>query len=119
MADLDFFEDKLDETEQLMVLRDFTQKTGVLHEAQVMHLKYWFLMLTNATDFEIEFQPDSSKVIYRVLKTKGKKPENYNKNLNQLSEYVKFLLGTRYSTVVEDKICQKKKKPSSHSKKKR
>lgn len=89
--------------EQLLMLKDMTNRTGVMHEAQVIQLKYWFFMLFPEVDkFEIMFDPDKSTLTYKVLSVKNAEEYSNNKNFNILSEYIKFLLGTRYTLRVED-----------------
>lgn len=89
--------------EQLIMLRDLTNRTGVLHEAQVMQLKYWFFMLyPEVSKFEIIFDPEQSVLIYKVLSVKKEEDYRNNSNFNQLNEYIKFLLGARYILRVED-----------------
>lgn len=109
----------LDIKEQLILLKSLTNQTGILHEAQVMQLKYWFIGLTNASKFTIGFDPEKAKIIYKVSEIKGKPPKDIDKNLNTLTEYVKFLLGNKYSVEVEDLPCLKKKKQDSRLPKKK
>jgi hypothetical protein len=86
--------------EKILLLRDMTRRTGVLHEFQVENLKYWFFMLYSEVDkFEIMFDFEKSTLTYKVLSTKDSEAFHKNNNFNTLSEYVKFLLGQ--NTVVK------------------
>lgn len=101
---------QLDSVEkQIFFLKELTKRTGILHEAQINQLKFWFVCLTNAVEFTISFDFDNSKIIYKVSKTDGPAPKNQNKNIDLLNDYVKVLLGSRYSVNIEN-LCQPKKK---------
>ena len=94
---------ELNTKEQLLLLKDLTERTGVLHEAQVLQLKYWFFMLyPEVSKFEIMFDPEDSTLIYKVLSVKDEEQHRNNNNFSYLKEYVKFLLGTRYILRVEN-----------------
>ena len=93
--------DGLNSEEQFAVLRDLTNRLHVLHEAQIIQLKYWFFMLySEVSKFEITFDPDSSTLTYKVLSVKNAEEFANNKNLGTLNEYVQFLLGKRFVTKV-------------------
>lgn len=93
---------QLSTEEQLMVLKDMTRRLGVLHEAQLQQIKYWFFMLySEVSKFEIIFDNEHSALTYKVIAVKNVEEFKNNKNFNTLSEYIKFLLGQRFVTKVE------------------
>lgn len=94
--------DGLSTEEQLILLRDMTKKLNVLHEAQVVQLKYWFFMLYSEIEkFEIVFDPDRSTLTYRIFAIKNIEEHVNNKNFDTLEKYIKFLLGERFRLRVE------------------
>jgi hypothetical protein len=94
-------EEKDDDLEQLMLLRDLTNRTGVLIEAQCLQLKYYPLIMTHAIESSFEFDFDKSKIIFNLTKTKGKEPRNIKKRLDVLAKCTKMLLGDEYTVVVK------------------
>lgn len=95
-------DEQLSTEEQLIMLRDMTKKLNVLHEAQVLQLKYWFFMLySEVSKFEIVFDPDRAMVTYKVIALKNVEEFENNKNLDTLRGYIRFLLGQRFGTQVE------------------
>lgn len=82
--------------EQLVLLRDLTRTTGVLHDAQVLQLKLWPLVaVPHATASEFVFNWEDKEIDFR-MKVKGKAPKDLQKRLESLDESVKFLLGDDY-----------------------
>jgi hypothetical protein len=82
--------------EQLMLLRDITKRTGILHDAQVLQLKMWPLILLpfsksakakiDTTKYEITFEVD----------VHGKLPKDADTHFGRLNEAVKWLLGKEW-----------------------
>lgn len=91
---------KDDDFEQLLLLRDVTARTGILHEAQILQLKYYPLITTHAINSEIKFDFEGSKIIFNLTQTKGIKPKDFEKRLTILSRYTKQLLGEEYRVIV-------------------
>lgn len=86
--------------ETLYKLREFTRTTGGLHELQVMQLKCWPLVITNATDSTCEFGYDTKTVIFKLSKLKGKKPKDFKKRLKMLAKATQELLGGEYEVLI-------------------
>jgi hypothetical protein len=89
-----------EQLEQLILLRDLTAKTGILHEAQVQQLRLWPLMLTHATKVDLFFNPSEKIIIFELGQAKGPKPKDLKKNIHILSSWTKFLLGEHYKVSV-------------------
>lgn len=101
------------EWDQLMALRAVTQTTGVLHEAQVLQLRYWpRIALPHSTSCEIAyFQKEKDEVTgaltqrptieFRVVLGKAKPPKDLKKRLAGLSRSVKDLLGPDFTVRVK------------------
>lgn len=99
--------DKIDENfEQLMLLKSITKKTGGLHEAQVLQLKMYPLVLTHATKSEFSFDFNKKAIIFTITEVKGKTPKNIEERLDLLISYTKTLLGNEYSVEVKFKDSQ-------------
>lgn len=86
--------------EQLMILRGMTKATGALHEAQVLQLKmYPMVMLSNSVSSEFTFDWENRSVEFKV-QTKGKRDKDFDKRMDCLDKSVKTLLGDEYLVVV-------------------
>lgn len=85
---------------QLMQLKALTQRTGILHDAQVLQLKMWPLVLTHAVESEFTFKFVDKEVIFNITKTQGKKPKDLSKRLKLLSKFTKNLLGKEYAVTI-------------------
>ncbi len=90
-----------DDLGQLMALKALTKQTKMLHEAQVLQLKTWPLILTHAIKTQITVDFDFKDIIYNIVATKGKKPSRWAKRLKLLGTYSQALLGTEYSVTVK------------------
>jgi hypothetical protein len=90
-----------DELKQLMSLKQITNMTGALHEAQVLHLKYYPLILTHCIKCEVNFMFEDKLVVYKLLKFDGPEPKDLKRRFNLLDQWVKTLLGSEYSVVIE------------------
>lgn len=89
--------------EQLLLLKELTKTTGMLHEAQVLQLKIYPLVLTHAIRSEFQFDFNSKEVIFNLLETKGKAPKGLKERLELLVNYVHTLLGSEYKVIVKFK----------------
>ncbi len=87
--------------EQLLLLKGMTAVTGILHEAQVMQLKYWPLMLTHAIKADFSYNFDNKEVIFNLAETEGRTPKDFKKKLGLLAKYTKTLLGDDYRIAVK------------------
>lgn len=87
------------ETEMLR-LRNFTERTGVLTEAQVHQLRLWLLASSGKDffkDYEIGWDFENKVVEYKLLDADLRKaPKNCEKRFKVLDESVKWLLGPEY-----------------------
>lgn len=86
--------------QRLYALRDLTRKTGMLHELQVMQLKMWPLVFTNAKNASCEFGFETKQVIFKLDTLKGAKPKNFKARLEHLVKATQQLLGTEYAVTV-------------------
>ncbi len=101
--------------DSLLGLRALTETTGVLHDAQKLQLQMWGpLLLPHATEIEVGVQlpwteneglptqvdHDVRIVEFRVIGTVGKTPKNLAIRLEKLNEWVKRLLGARFTVRV-------------------
>lgn len=76
-------------TEQLVYLRRVTEMTGVLHEAQIQHLKVYWGILTEWTGKEFGVDFESKIVEFRIPET-----GHVNKAIFEpFFEGVNFILG--------------------------
>jgi hypothetical protein len=85
--------------EQLMLLRDLTEKSGALHEAQVLQLKLWPLTVfdTYANGSEFQFSWEKHEIdFYLTTSSKHKPPKDMDSRLKILDTEVKNLLGDSY-----------------------
>lgn len=92
--------------QQLLMLRDLTARTGALHEAQVLQLKWWPLTLfTHSKKCEAQVNVEGKEVTYVIVQTKGKPPKDIKKRYEALNEWTKWLLGNEW--VVRIKLREK------------
>lgn len=90
-----------DPMEQLLLLRGMTKATGALHEAQVLQLKmYPLVMLSNSVSSEFTFDWEKRTVEF-AIKTKGKQDKDFDKRMEYLDKSVKMLLGDEYLVTVK------------------
>jgi hypothetical protein len=92
--------------QQLQVLKETTRLTGGLHEAQVLNLKMWPLILfTNVCGSSFSWDPDKKTVSFVLVlepKAKKKKQAWWEKRVNILNEWVHELLGSEWIVEVSD-----------------
>lgn len=80
-------------TEQLLLLRSMTERTGILHEAQILQLKmYPIAMIETSKSAEIKINVEGKTVDFHLKMDKSKNPE-LEKQCERVSEAVKWLLG--------------------------
>lgn len=89
--------DELNPTQQLLLLKDFTKKTGVVHEAQAMQLRLQPFVLDPALESaEVEVNFETRTVNYQLKdadKPAAWKPDRgYKIRLNALDSFVKEIL---------------------------
>lgn len=87
--------------EQLMLLKQMTAMTGLLHDAQSLQLKYYPLILTHCIKCEFVFNFDNKSLSYKLLKFNGNPPKDIKKRFNLLKSWVKTLLGDEYIVTIE------------------
>lgn len=128
MAALNGGTDTFSGTQQLVMLRQMFQNTGVLHEAQALHLRLWPFRVDpelDKADAHLDWalrpeeqaeldNPDrdgpskqfqgEGRVRYEWLAVKRplkwKPPVQYRAGLKALAGWVKFLLGPKWKTTV-------------------
>jgi hypothetical protein len=88
--------------DQLKALREITETTGVIHDAQVHQLKNWGpLALQHVREIEIAVKlEEPCWVEFRALGATMPVPENLQGILQGLDRSVKSLLGRHYGTKV-------------------
>jgi hypothetical protein len=89
-----------DTIKQLLRLRDFTERTGVIHDAQAMQLKGWITALFGAKKFTIELDFEKFIVKYDIEQTVGRFSKSEEK-MSNLLKYIKFLLGDKWTVAVD------------------
>jgi hypothetical protein len=58
--------------QQLVFLRRLTELTGVLHEAQIMHLKLFWGLISDGTGKEFAIDPEKKQLEFRLPIKKSK-----------------------------------------------
>ena len=80
--------------EQLVILRDLYQRTGALHEAQVLQLKLWpFAVDPKLDKSKADVDLDNKVVTFTWVGKKSKKDKKYNYRLEELYKHLRFMLG--------------------------
>lgn len=88
--------------QQLQMLREQTRLTGGLHEAQVIHLKAWPLLLwQEAKSTSFTWDPDSRSIIFDLNHRRGasslKKDQKWwQQRVDVLTGWVQQLLGDEW-----------------------
>lgn len=84
-----------------MILKDMTRRMSVLHEAQVLQLKWYpMVIFQNATSVELTVDIEGKEIHFFV---KTKQADLKDKKLcEQLDKYVKWLLGDDWFIRVKD-----------------
>lgn len=92
--------------QQLLLLRDMTARMGVIHEAQVLQLKMWPLVLFgNVKKCEEHINIENREVNFVILQTKGKQASDFKQRCEALADWTKWLLGSDW--IVRVKIRDK------------
>ena len=80
--------------EQLLLLRDMTARMGVIHDAQMLQLKMWPLVLfDNVKKCEEHVNIEQKVLEFHILQTKGKYAVDREKRFEHLVDWSKWLLG--------------------------
>lgn len=88
--------------EQLVVLRDLTRRTGMLHEAQVIHLELWAkIAIPHSEDVKVLADVDRKRIVVKACVPRGTPdPDDFSYRLITLDRSVKDLLGEEWSVSV-------------------
>jgi hypothetical protein len=88
--------------DQLKALREITETTGVVHDAQIYQLKHWGpIALQHVREIEIALKLEEPPVCeFRAIGVTMAVPENFNQILEGLDRSVKSLLGRHWATRV-------------------
>lgn len=90
---------------QLLMLKELTKQTGVLHEAQVLQLRMWsMLAMTHSNLYpEIHFSHDLKELEFQFKKLKKKDaPKDLEVRLDNLVKWCHWLLGDEYLVRIKD-----------------
>lgn len=84
-------------------LRLLTQRTGALHEVQLLNLKNWmYITFPFVEEFEILFDPDRGKLTYKAHKlTPTSNLDGLGKRFKILSSWVQTLIGAQYDVCLD------------------
>jgi hypothetical protein len=89
-------------TQQLVLLKDLTERFQALHEAQKMQLQLWPFTVDPTIErsmAEVDF--DSKTVTFYWMNSKKKIDKKYQERLNALGRNIKdVLLGSSWNTIV-------------------
>jgi hypothetical protein len=99
--------------QQLQMLKEQTRLTGGLHEAQVLQLKAWPLVVFNVKrgkDAAFTWDPDKHIVAFSITGSEKHDQGWWQKRTNILGLWVKNLLGNDWKTNVKvgDRIFRSK-----------
>lgn len=89
------------EKEKILLLRGLTETTGILHELQINHLKYWWKAAFAKQAGDINIDTNGKVVIFK--KINDKRPKSFQQTAKFLQESVKYLLGERWSIKIKHK----------------
>ena len=90
--------------EQLLLLRDMTSRLGVLHDAQVLQLRMWPLVLfSNLKKCEEHVNIEGKVVEFHFLQTKGKYPKDMKARFEAMADWTKWLLGHDWVVRVKER----------------
>jgi hypothetical protein len=97
-----------DALQQLQMLKEQTRLTGALHEAQVVQLKMWPLVLfQDWSKSEFTWDPDQKYVAFKMSKgkkktrTKAPKLADHQERVDVLAGWVQELLGSEWRVQVQ------------------
>ena len=75
----------LEHEKQLQLLRDTTQRFGILHDAQVLQIKMWPITLfTHAKKCDAHIDIEQKRIDYIILSSKGDPPEDMEKRMEEI-----------------------------------
>lgn len=101
-------------TEQLMLLRGMTARTGMLQSVQVHQLEIWpRVALPHSTKSVASFSFERKRVEFKMTFA-GRAPKQLRARMNGLAESVQEMLGPEYTVVIKDgskKLFEKKGTP--------
>lgn len=90
--------------EQLLLLRDITARLGVLHEAQVLQLKMWPLVLFgNVKKCEQHVNIEGKVIEYHILQTKGRYPNDKQARFDAMADWTHWLLGSDWIVRIKER----------------
>ena len=99
--------------EQLSLLRDFTNRTGVVHEAQLLQLKMWpGVWFDRHVTSKCSIDQEKKKLSYDVLVSS--RAETDDELAEKLSRCVKWLFGDTWAVTVN--VLTRGRKRSRHKK---
>lgn len=95
--------------EQLLLLRDMTQRTGVLHEAQKLQLSIWpriAIAHCHVSEVEPKIEHDedgrvTSKTLIVRAWTRGPAPKDLDQCVHRLKTWIVELLGNGWEIKIE------------------
>jgi hypothetical protein len=104
--------------EQILYLKTITERWGLLHEAQVLQLKMWPLLLPQIKSAEVLVDTDNHYVeIKAVSKTKRfKKTKKFIELQPQIAKWIKYILWSDTVVVIKvnDKLTFDSRNPSAY-----
>ncbi len=97
--------------QQLIAMKDLTQRTGAISSLQIKNLQLWFYLLirfVDTGDLVLGFDFEKRTVLYhgKKKKSKAKVPQNIKSSYEKIHVWVQELLGLEYQTVfqIKDKV---------------
>jgi hypothetical protein len=98
--------------EQLIALKSITKLTGGLHEAQVLQLRMWPMVVAEQVDHsETQIDIPNKKVLFKLFLNKPA-PTDMDKRLAKLRENVEWLLGEEWAVQWEVSNVRKNRRRS-------
>lgn len=87
--------------DELLLLKKMTETTGVLHDAQVLQLKHWPLLLfEHAKRIFSEVSTNKHSVHLRMTVKDAKEPTDVKDRYVALDTWIKRMLGDHWALVV-------------------
>lgn len=97
--------------EQLLWLKSLTVRTNIVHDAQILHLRFWPLLLKGAKSAEIKIDTDNKTVFFEINISLKNWNLDYNKTLkNYIVSWVQYLLWNDTKVVFLRKNNEKTKR---------
>lgn len=86
---------------QLATLRDYTRRTGLIHEGQTQQLAIWpRMMFPHSTKTECRLSVEGRRVEVHILQTRGRAPVGQPKRTKVLAANIQLLLGEEWEVVI-------------------